>query len=123
MASATRLTMDATLPSYDEHQAPAYVARHQHIEHTFPLKPNSCNAWATLKLNSAASSPWSEPLYTDGDSITGSLEIDLQKKEHMEQIDIRVPISAISTRVWANTLTDNGTNNSTDDETQDNTTV
>jgi hypothetical protein len=75
-------------PSYS-HARPERTASRQRAEHAYHLTNSKNKPWATLKFQSAARCPEHVPILFEGDVITGTLELDVQK-DHVLEISIVV---------------------------------
>jgi hypothetical protein len=82
---------DAGLPSYSRARSSETVSR-KRTEHVYHLMNSSNKPWATLKVQSAARSPGNVPVYFQGDVITGTFELDVNK-DHILEIAIIVRCS------------------------------
>jgi hypothetical protein len=81
------------LPTYTEARAAgAAPPRTSELptEHTFHLLKTSGHRWLTLRLRSNAASSTSEPYYFGGDSIAGTVELDLRDPERIRSIELSV---------------------------------
>jgi len=81
-----------TLPQYAPRSAPQY----SRSEHELGLMNNagSYEKWTALKLFSRAASPKSLPVYIEGDTITGTLEVEASKLAKIREIKLSVSFEA-----------------------------
>lgn len=79
---------DAELPTYS-HTRPEQRPARTFTEHVYHLLNGKNRPWATFKLQSAARSPESIPVFLEGDMITGKFELDVDR-EYIVEIAIVV---------------------------------
>lgn len=82
------------LPQYspDQRPAPAQSRSRVQVEHVYSLNNSKDKPWVILKVNSWSPSAKSLPMFLDGDIITGSVEISLDKPESAKGVTIGVSI-------------------------------
>ncbi|KZS92454.1 hypothetical protein SISNIDRAFT_510742 [Sistotremastrum niveocremeum HHB9708] len=79
---------DHELPGYSSARTDRGVLRSEHV---YTLETGSKpKAWLLLKVNSKAKDPKSLPLFFDNDKITGKVELDLEKTEHIQGVTLTV---------------------------------
>ncbi len=83
---------DFDLPAYSQHR-PGDDVSTLSTHHRYELYTNKRKAWATLVLQSRAISADRIPLFWQGDNITGSLTLDIDKEDSIKMIKITVCIS------------------------------
>ncbi|KAJ7227394.1 hypothetical protein GGX14DRAFT_103947 [Mycena pura] len=81
-----------SLPAYTAHVPRPRTAGavREPTEHLFELKDKRQKAWATLKLRSSARSAASLPTFLEGESITGSVTLDLSQSEKISGVTILI---------------------------------
>lgn len=77
------------LPEYEPSNAPIRPRRVLFAERVFTLDNSKGKPWAFLKINSRGSSQ-SAPNFFEGDLITGTVELDLDKAETFSAIILEV---------------------------------
>lgn len=78
---------DFDLPAYAQHR-PGDDVSTLSTHHRYELYTNKRKAWATLVLQSRAISADRIPLFWQGDNITGSLTLDIDKEDSIKMIKI-----------------------------------
>ncbi len=61
----------------------------ENFEHSFPLERNG-RKWMSLCVRSRAKRAGSPPIYTEGDTVSGRVELDLDKPEKIKMITVTV---------------------------------
>jgi len=89
-----------TLPAYSAHAPvptrqtirPTSARRREPLtEHVFDLShKKSTKPWASLKLQSFATSSKSLPMFVEGDKLKGSVVLDLEQPEHISLVIVKV---------------------------------
>lgn len=80
------------LPAYTQ---PGSSTGHEHVSrerqiHTYHLQNGNKVPWATLRMKSRAPSARSLPIYFEGQSVTGQVELDLRKPERIKAVIVSV---------------------------------
>jgi hypothetical protein len=87
-------TRDLTdLPQYEPPSSES--PRGPHTEHEYSLY-KSGKPWLTLKVLSHASLPNSLPVFIEGRTISGSVEIDVSNLTNVQEITLSVSLSRVS---------------------------
>jgi hypothetical protein len=86
------------LPEYTRHRrrhsrAPRSVQEVKRTEHVFELLAGKTRPWATLKLRSNAKGPQQIPTFFQDAPIMGTLELDVEKEDAINNVYIQVSIS------------------------------
>lgn len=81
---------DLGLPSYNFNARPAFVR--SPTEHTYHLTGGKSKPWATLKVQSAAQSAESIPVFLEGNVMNGLFELSLDKPDHVVEVGIVVSL-------------------------------
>ncbi|KAJ7100930.1 hypothetical protein B0H15DRAFT_464886 [Mycena belliarum] len=84
-------------PRRDSSAPPPYVSTNTPAIHRYPVSTGAQKQWGLLTLTSVARSTRSTPLYYEGDSVQGALEVDLA--------DRTSPIKAITVSVSGSVIT------------------
>jgi hypothetical protein len=94
--ATTQVTGDE-LPAYASSQAPAGArAAPQRCSHSYSLE-NKGRTWITLKVsNSRAQVAKQLPLFYDGDTIEGAVEVDLDKAESAKAVTISASLVSLA---------------------------
>ncbi|KZT38175.1 hypothetical protein SISSUDRAFT_1047405 [Sistotremastrum suecicum HHB10207 ss-3] len=80
---------EETLPAYEAHPSPAHAVRL--TEHIFDVRDEKTGQpWAILKVKSFAGSSKSLPIFRVGDTITGSVELDLHESTSVHEISVKI---------------------------------
>lgn len=79
---------DSELPSY--RAASALPQVHGQPEHSYALESKN-HKWLSLFVKSRANSPTSQPMFLQGDVISGRVDLHLEKAETVKGITIAVP--------------------------------
>jgi len=68
-------------------------------EHRFSLKDRSGREWLSFKVNSRAVNTKNIPVFLDGDTVEGEVQLDLAKAQRLKCLTITVdwPASAVDT--------------------------
>jgi hypothetical protein len=83
-----RLNTDDELPAYDETHAPS--SRRERVQHTFHLRSGSRKPWLTLHVTSRAANATQRPFVLGGEPLVGEVELQLDKAEYVQAIDVSV---------------------------------
>ncbi|TDL25704.1 hypothetical protein BD410DRAFT_895932 [Rickenella mellea] len=86
---ATTPPVDKELPGYSP-QKPQATARAGQTEQAYSLETNAGRKWITLRVTSWSPNPKSLPLFLDGDTIKGTVEVDLEKPESSKGVSINI---------------------------------
>lgn len=73
------------------------------VEHVYSLNLTKGKPWLSLRMTSRAPSPKALPVFAEGDEISGTVEIDLEKPESSKGITIEVRIHPTSKLVCPST--------------------
>jgi len=87
-------------PSGPPAYSPTLLApRIDRTEHAFHL-PAKDKPWTTLKLVSNASSSSQPPIFVEGDDIAGVVELNVNKLESLQAVDISVSLGPSQTACY-----------------------
>ncbi|EIN10162.1 hypothetical protein PUNSTDRAFT_132267 [Punctularia strigosozonata HHB-11173 SS5] len=95
--------MSDDLPAYSgaqSQQHPSAAARRELVSHEVHIEDGKGSPWFTLKLRSRARDAKFVPEFWEGDTITGSVELDLQKPDAIVAITVSIMGVAILPK-WA----------------------
>jgi hypothetical protein len=85
---AVRLNTDDELPAYDATHAPS--SRRERVKHAFHLRGGSRKPWLTLHVTSRAANATQRPFVLGGEPLVGEVELQLDKAEYVQAIDVSV---------------------------------
>jgi hypothetical protein len=83
-----RLNTDDELPAYDSTHAPS--SRRERVQHAFHLRNGSRKPWLTLHVTSRAANATQRPFVLGGEPIVGEIELQLDKAEYVQAIEVSV---------------------------------
>jgi hypothetical protein len=86
--STIRLNADDELPAYDATNAPS--SRRERVQHAFHLRSGSRKPWLTLHVTSRAASATQRPFVLGGEPLVGEIELQLDKAESIQAIEVSV---------------------------------
>jgi hypothetical protein len=87
-----------------EHELPAYrrgptapltESTSSRTEHIFQTSDGKNATWATLKLTSSSRSAKQQPVYVEGQNVTGTIELNLTVPDAIHSVDILVSYIAL----------------------------
>ncbi|KAJ3795796.1 hypothetical protein GGU11DRAFT_746737 [Lentinula aff. detonsa] len=105
-AADTYKSVDEMLPAYSQRPEPRTASRWsmgtlatassaENFEHCFPMERNG-KVWLSLHVRSRAKSTSSPPIYTEGDTVSGRVELHFDKPEKIKGITVAVCLTATS---------------------------
>ncbi|KAF8574231.1 hypothetical protein K439DRAFT_1399203 [Ramaria rubella] len=120
-AASVEASRTIVLPGYEEHRSPipTYVSTPV-TERVYTLETAKKQPWAFLKVNSRGGRVTSVPLVLQGEPITGTVELDLEKTEHIQEVVIETRGESLAvgqepmlfltqeTTLWSTTMGDPG---------------
>lgn len=84
----------------------------ENFEHKFPMERNG-RVWLTLNVRSRAKSANTPPIYTEGDTVSGHVELKFDRPEKIKEITVTVRFATSDVaRLRRNPITDARRDNS-----------
>jgi hypothetical protein len=80
-------------PGYENQATPLALTSRPLRELVFSLQNSKGNPWALLKVLSRAGQTAQVPSFLEGEDITGTVELKLEKTEHIQAVTIEVKIT------------------------------
>jgi hypothetical protein len=85
-------------PAYARRDSVLSTSANAFVEHAYSLSNSTGRAWATLRLRSRARAPAHVPYIREGDTLSGVLELNIEKEDTIQQVDIEVRTHASAHR-------------------------
>jgi hypothetical protein len=89
--------VDDDLPTYTPRRHSSTSSRSQ-TEHSYHLKNRNDQPWLTLRVNSQATRAQSLPFFFKDDTVTGSVDLNLVKSDHIQAVVLKV--RSMNTSQW-----------------------
>lgn len=88
---------DSELPPYTRRTFDAPTSHRDRTEHLYDLMNSKNKPWATLKLLSSAKSSNLLPTFFQGEDVTGSVVLNLQKEDPIQAVTVSVSCDSRAT--------------------------